>query len=401
MSFRVWSWIAALVSVAAVSGSVPAGAARPAEAPGVKPAADPGPEAARRLRPGWVGEASAGAIVSSPVYADGSVYYVRDAYPRGDRRSGLRIGRRAAPTGKVLGFAAAPVDALFLGRPVASGGLLHTVSAYEGGEARAHLWAYAMGGEVVWKREVAGEKFVAEPVLAGSMVIAVSESGCYEAEAIACKRTTLRAFRARDGALTWERTVTGGNPGVSASAGRVVVHRVPGAGRRDDGLITAFAAGDGRELWSRAGIPVGGRTIIDHDRVYVASGRLWALGAGTGATAWVTGDRGFHDVESSPEGIFAVSGADRVVGLDAGGGQRWAAPGSPAGPLTVSNGVLYFQNYVIATRGPAQLVALRATSGELLRRLTITGDYSRGAVTTGGGRVFTDRYLTAIVAFAP
>ncbi|MFI7540036.1 PQQ-binding-like beta-propeller repeat protein [Actinoplanes sp. NPDC049599] len=393
----VVAMIAALVVTpgAAVARPVPAG---------------PSPREAERLARSWTAPAAQGAIGSSPTYVHGSVYYTEDAWPAGDPRSGKRISRRDAVTGRSLPFAAPAIKALFLGEPASDGVRVFTISAYENAGPVARIRAYTLDGWSSWARWVPGEQFLPRVVVAGRLVIAAGELDCDREPEAGCARTTVAAWSAATGKPAWQRTVPGGAPQLTAAAGRLTVSTSTGPGVA---ALTAVDVATGHRVWSRKGLTAG-PVAADAGHVYLAAGDLCALRAADGSTRWCVRDRRYHDVMVADGGLYTVSDsevADRDERVDArttGGRARWSVPASPTGPLTVSNGVVYFQHYPMdgpvlphPVDRPTRLVALRGSTGARLAEVPLSDGYSSGAVAVGGGRVFTSAYLTAVQGFAP
>ena len=389
--------VAAAMALAAMFlvGSAPAGA-EPAPS-------GPEPRDAARLVRVWSGAPVHGRIGSSPAYARGSVYYTEDTRPLHDRRSGERITRRDALTGRPLPFAAPGTEALALADPVTDGSGLFTISAYENGGPAAHVRAYTLGGRATWARRLPGERFLLEPVVAGKLVIAAGELGCDREPEAGCERTTVAAWWAATGKPAWQRTLPGGIPQLAAAAGRLTVSTSTGP---NVATLTAVHTSTGRQVWVRKGLPAG-PLAVDAGSVYLAAGDLCALRAEDGSRRWCVTDRRYHGVKVAGGGLYTTSEAE-VVALTTGGRARWSVPAAPTGPLTVANGVVYFQHYPLdgpvgqhAVDQPTRLVALRAGTGAKLAELPVSDGYSSGSVAVGGGRVFTSAYLTAVLGFAP
>ena len=362
----------------------------------------PGPKDVARLAQAWTAAPQHGLIGSDPAYVGGSVYYTEDAWPVGDPRSGVRITRRDAVTGRELPFAAPAYKALVLTRPASDGVRLFTISAYENSGPAAHVRAYTLDGRTEWSRPLPGEKFLLEVVRSGPLVIVAGESGCDREPEAGCEKTTVAAWRAADGRAAWQRTVRGGSPQVVAAAGRLTVSTSTGPGVAD---LTALDAASGRRLWTRQKLAAG-PLAADATGVYLASGDLCALRASNGSKRWCVKDRRYHGVTAAAGGLYAV--ADRVVALTTRGRVRWAVPASPTGPLTVANGVVHLQHHPIdgpvlphPVDRPTKLLALRASSGVRLAELPLSDGYSSGTVAVGPGRVFVTAYLTAVLSFAP
>ena len=405
------------VSTAAVLVTGPAGA-DPAP-PG------PGPKDAARLSRAWTGSPAHGTIGSGPVYANGSVYYTEDAWPVSDPRSGLRISRRDAATGRPLPFAAPAIEALLFAQPATDGVRIFTVSAYENADPVASVRAYTLDGRAAWTRRLPGEKFLLNMVIAGPLVIAAGELDCDREPEAGCERTTVAAWSAATGKRAWQRTVPGGSPQLVAAAGRLTVSTTAGPGTAD---LTAVDAVSGRRLWVRKRLAAGS-LAADAGSVYVAGGDLCALRAKDGGRRWCVKDRRYSDVTVAGDGLYAVADSEvadrdqRVVALTTRGRPRWAVPASPTGPLTVANGVIYLQHYPQdgpsdrpattldrtedlptlphAVDRPARLLALHGATGARLAELPVSDGYSSGSVAVGPGRVFTTAYLTAVLGFAP
>jgi outer membrane protein assembly factor BamB len=372
--------------------------------------AGPSPQQAERLTRAWTGLPAKGLIGSSPTYAKGSVYYTEDAWPVSDPRSGERLSRRDAATGRPLPFAAPALQTLFLTDPATDGTRIFSISAYENAGPVASLRAYTPAGRALWARRLPGEKFMLKTVVAGPLVIAAGELDCDREPEAGCERTTVAAWWAATGQPAWRRTVAGGAPEVVAAAGQVTVSTATSPGRAD---LTAVAASTGRPVWTRKGVAAGS-LAAEAGSVYLAAGDLCALRAVDGRRRWCVKDRRYHDVTVAGGGLYTVSDdplADRdqrIVALTTGGRARWSVPASPTGPLTAADGVVYFQHYPLdgpvlphPVDRPTRLVALRAGTGARLAELPVSDGYSSGAVAVGGGRVFTSAYLTAVVAYAP
>jgi len=390
------------VSAAAVLVTGPAGA-DPAPL-------GPGPQDAARLSRAWTGSPAQGNIGSGPVYAAGSVYYTEDAFPVSDPRSGLRISRRDAATGRPLPFAAPAVKALLFAQPVTDGARIFTVSAYENSDPVASVRAYTLDGRASWTRRLPGEKFLLTMVVAGPLVIAAGELDCDREPEASCERTTVAAWWAATGKRAWQRTVPGGSPQLVAAAGRLTVSSTAGPGTAD---LTAMDAASGRRLWVRKRLTAG-PLAADGGSVYLAGGDLCALRARDGRRRWCVKDRRYHDITVAGGGLYAVADSEvadrdqRVVALTTGGRARWAVPASPTGPLTAANGVVYLQHYPQDAPAmphpvdrPTRLLALHGSTGARLAELPVTDGYSSGPVAVGPGRVFTTAYLTAVLGFAP
>lgn len=371
----------------------------------------PSPDDAGRLSQVWAAQPGRGTIGSSPTYANGSIYYIEDAYAVGDPAWGERITRRDAVTGRLLPFAAPGIEALYLTQPVSDGVSIFTISAYEHADPVAHIRAYTPSGRPSWNRKLPGERYTLGIVVSGPLVIAAGELGCDPPGTGDCKRTSVNAWWAATGKPAWNRTVAGGTPRMVAAAGQLTVHTTAGG----NGVLTAVDALTGRLLWARTGV-TGGPMAADAGSIYLAAGDLCALRAEDGKRRWCVEDRTYHDVTVAEGGLYAVAGRQlqtvagrQVVALTTDGLARWAVPAQATGPLTVANGVVYLQNYTQIESSaeppppdhPTELRALRATTGATLARLQVSSAYSPGAVTVGGGRVFTTAYLTTVLAYAP
>jgi hypothetical protein len=338
------------------------------------------------------------------------VYYVEDARSLTDRRSGERISRRDAVTGRVLPFTAPATKALSLADPATDGNRLFTISAYENAGPLAHVRAYTPAGRPAWNRRLPGERFLLELVVAGRLVIAAGELGCDREPEAGCERTTVFAWSAATGKPAWHRTVAGGTPQLTAAAGRLAVSTSTGPGRMD---LTAMNAATGRRAWVRKGLPAG-PVAAGASTVFLAAGELCALRAKDGSERWCVKDRRYHGVTVAGGRVYTAADSgtagrnEQVVALSTGGRVRWAVPASPTGPLTVANGVVYFQHYPVSgpvgphpVDQPTRLVALRGSTGARLAEVPVSDGYSSGSVAVGKGRVFTSAYLTAVLGFAP
>jgi hypothetical protein len=385
------------------AGPTPKDAARP------KPSG-PAPKDAARLARVWAASPANGTIASNVTYVQGSVYYTEDTWPLADPRYGERITRRDAATGRPLPFAAPAGKALSLADPATDGVRIFTISAYENAEPVAHVRAYTLAGRAGWARRLPGERFLLEIIVAGPIVIAAGELGCDREPEAGCERTTVAAWWASSGEPAWQRTVPGGSPQLAVAAGQLTVSTATAPGIA---TLTAVDASTGGEAWVREGLPAG-PVAADAGAVYLAAGNLCALRAKDGSRRWCVKDRRYHAVTVAGGGLYTVSDAkaagrdERVVALTTGGRTRWAAPASPTGPLTVSNGVVYFQHYPLdgptgphPVDRPTRLVALRGNSGAKLAEVPVSDGYSSGSVAVGGGRVFTSAYLTAVLGYAP
>jgi outer membrane protein assembly factor BamB len=401
---RLSSALVAVVTTVSAALLVP-GPAVAAPAP-----SGPTPRDAARLARAWTGAPAQGAIGSSPTYANGSVYYTEDAWPVSDPRSGERLSRRDAVTGRPLPFAAPALETLFLTDPATDGARIFTISAYENAEPRAHVRAYTLNGRPAWARRLPGEKFLLRTVVAGPLVIAAGELGCDREPEAGCERTTVAAWWAATGKPLWQRTVPGGSPQLTAAQGRLVVSTATGPGTAD---LTLVEAATGRKVWTRPGLPAG-PVAADAGNVYLAAGDLCALRVKDGSLRWCAKDRRYHDITVADGGLYTVSDSEvadrdeRVDAVTTAGRVRWSVPASPTGPLTVSNGVIYFQHYPMdgpvlphPVDRPTRLVALRGSTGAKLAEVPVSDGYSSGSVAVGGGRVFTSAYLTAVLGFAP
>ncbi|WP_306204479.1 outer membrane protein assembly factor BamB family protein [Actinoplanes sp. RD1] len=360
----------------------------------------PDPAAAARLHATWHAGPIAGTIGSSPTYAGGSVYYTEDAQPATAPGTAVRITRRDAATGARLPFAADPVATLFLTRPLAAGGRILTLSAYERARVKATVRAYTSEGRTAWKRDLPGEKFPTELVAAGPLVLAAAETGCDRPGATGCAHTTVTAWSAADGTPAWQRTLAGGSPRLASAAGRLAIHLLPPTGTPATGTLHGLDAATGRRLWSRSRVPEG-VLATDAAAVYVAAGRVQAFRATDGKIRFSTPPARYTDVTAGRAGIYAATATRRVVALDPRGRTRWTSPARPTGPLTAATGVLWFQHHPGADTEPTYLAAVDTRTGRRLRTLEVSKGYSPGAVAVGAGRVFTTAYLTQVRAYAP
>lgn len=380
--------MSALVAGPAVAGPAPTG---------------PDPADAARLTRAWTAAPTQASISSSPVYANGSVYYTERV------RSGERITRRDAVTGRALPFAAPAINATRT-QPVIAGARLFTVSAYENAGPGAHVRAYTLDGRARWARSLPGEQFLLDVVVSGRVVIVAGGSGCDREPEAGCERTTVAAFSATTGRPAWRRSVPGGSPLLVAASGLLTVSTATGPGTA---RLTAVEAATGRPVWVRRGLTAG-PLAADTGTVYLAGGDLCALRARDGRRRWCVEDRRYHDVTVADGGLFAVSDSEvadrdqRVVALTTGGRVRWAVPASPTGPLTAADGVVYLQHHPAdgpvlphPVDRPTRLLALRGSTGARLAELPLSDGYSSGSVAVGRGRVFTTAYLTAVLGFAP
>ena len=258
--------------------------------PAVAEPSPPGPKEAVRLARAWTVAPQHGLIGSDPAYVGGSVYYTEDAWPVSDPRSGVRITRRDAVTGRVLPFAAPAYKALVLTRPASDGVRLFTISAYENSGPAAHVRAYTLDGRTEWSRPLPGEKFLLEVVRSGPLVIVAGESGCDREPEAGCDETTVAAWRAADGRAAWQRTVRGGSPQVVAAAGRLTVSTSTGPGVAG---LTALKGASGRGLWTRKGLAAGplAAAATGGSR---AAGNSCALRVSNGRRRWWVKDRGSH-----------------------------------------------------------------------------------------------------------
>ncbi|WP_305783991.1 outer membrane protein assembly factor BamB family protein [Symbioplanes lichenis] len=320
----------------------------------------PDPVAAGRVHAAWRAGPVASTIGSSPTYAGGSVYYTEDAQPATAPGTAVRITRRDAATGALLPFGADPVATLFLTRPLAAGGRILTLSAYERARVKATVRAYTLEGRTAWKRDLPGEKFPTELVAAGPLVLAAAETGCDRPGATGCAHTTVTAWSAADGTLAWQRTFAGGSPRLAAAAGRLALHLLPPAGTP--------ATATPHETDATTGTPHKSNAITGTSHRTSATTAPHNNEATTGTPRDVKATTP-HDIgvaTGMSRGIDVTTG--RLHGIDAGTGRRlWSRSRVAEGVLAIDGAAVY----VAAGR----LQAFRATDGKI-RFSTPPGRYT-------------------------
>lgn len=370
--------VSALACLTLAVGAASAGAA---------PATGPDAAAAARMRLAWaVGPAAAG-ISTAPVYLAGSTYHMESVADPAKERLLVRVIRRDAGSGRRLPFATGAVDSTMGYRPVANGRTLFVTTFRE----QTRVWAFRPDGTVLWSRDQPGQSFPYQPMLAGPYLITVSRSGCTDT----CAHIEVFAWRADDGSPVWSATLPGGYVKVATTPGFAALVIDTNGGNE----LSVFDTTTGELLWSRS---VGsGGIAVDDKHVYVADGSLRAFGVRDGTVAWTGVNGGYAAAYASRYGIFVTSG-DRYAAYDTAGRRRWWSGVHPRGTLTVDTGIVYFQQSASTVgRGPAYLVAMRASNGAVLSRTRIWKQISVGEVSVGGGRVFTKALNEKIVGFAP
>ncbi|HET6584483.1 MAG TPA: PQQ-binding-like beta-propeller repeat protein [Nannocystaceae bacterium] len=146
----------------------------------------------------------------------------------------------------------------------------------------------------------------------------------------------------------------------------------------DNGKVVALSAGAGESMWIASVAPAGGGNFVDCDATPladVARGLVFVSGQSTGVHALQLADgtavwnfpmRGASTVVDAPGGALATaSSLEGVFALDRDGGLLWRRqldPGSLSVPLVVGD-------TLVLTHSEAGLVALDASTGELLGRL--------------------------------
>ena len=355
---------------------------------GAAPVTGPDAAGAARLGLAWSAGPAAASIWTAPVYLAGSTYHLEGVADPAKIRSLMRVVRRDAATGRLLPFAAGPVESISGSRPAVGGGRLFVTSFREDTRIRA----YSPDGRVLWNRVQPGELYPHQSQLAGSRLITVSRSGCE----VACAHTTVFAWNAADGTPAWSYRLPGGHLKLATAPGYVAVQISTGTAT----ALTVLDAADGGLLWSRE-VPGGSGIAVDGTHAYVVDGALRAYRVRHGRAVWAGEAAGYSAAYPSRYGIFVTAG-DRYAAYGPDGRRRWWSRVHPRATLTVDTGVVYFQKS--PTRigaGAAYLVAVRASTGVVLRRVRIWDQISVGDVAVGGGRVFTKALQEKIVGFAP
>ena len=373
------------ITIAALTGLTLAAAGAPA---GAVPHTGPDAAGAARLALAWRAGPAAASIWTAPVYLAGATYHLEGVADPAKVRSLMQVVRRDAATGRRLPFATGPVDSISGDKPAVGGGRLFVTSFREDTRIRA----FSPQGRVLWSRVQPDERFPHQPRLAGSRLVTVSRSGCD----VGCERTTVFAWNAADGTPAWSYRLPGGSVELATAPGYVAVRISTGTAT----TLTVLDAAGGGLLWSRE-VPGGSGIAVDGTHAYVVDGALRAYRVRDGRAAWAGEDAGYTTAYPSPDGIFVTAG-DRYAAYGPDGRRRWWSRVHPRATLTVDTGVVYFQRS--PTRigaGPAYLVAVRASTGVVLRRVRIWDQVSVGDVAVGGGRVFTKALSEQIVGFAP
>ncbi len=164
---------------------------------------------------------------------------------------------------------------------------------------------------------------------------------------------------------------------------RITAQPVAAAGRvftmDADGVVAAFDAAGGRNLWRADTEPegdrstnVGGGIALAGDTIFAATGRaeLLALDAGTGAIRWRA--RLGAPARSAPtiasERVYVATIDNQMLGLAVADGKRLWSYQSPASDTLVLGlpAPAYVDGIVIAGFGSGELVALRAASGTVV-----------------------------------
>ncbi len=143
-----------------------------------------------------------------------------------------------------------------------------------------------------------------------------------------------------------------------------------------DGVVAAFDAGSGRNVWRSATEPedgrstnVGGGISVAGDTLYAATGRaeILALDTATGAVRWRAPLAA--PARSAPtiadDRIFVATLDNQIFGLSAADGKRlWSYQSSSTETLVLGlPAPAYVDGIVIAGFGSGELAALRAASG--------------------------------------
>jgi outer membrane protein assembly factor BamB len=196
---------------------------------------------------------------------------------------------------------------------------------------------------------------------------------------------------------------------------RITAQPVAAAGRvftmDADGVVAAFEAATGRNLWRLDTEPendrsthVGGGIATAGDTVFAATGRaeLLALDAATGAIRWRVplGAPARSAPTIASERVYVGTIDNQMLGLSASDGKRLWSYQSPASDTLVLGlpAPAYVDGIVIAGFGSGELVALRAASGTVVwsdslaaaRGRTSISDLSaiRGLPMVRDGRVY-------------
>ncbi|MFE6050579.1 PQQ-binding-like beta-propeller repeat protein [Kitasatospora sp. NPDC056446] len=281
--------------------------------------------------------------------------------------------------------AAAAVDGLGDWQLANSGGW--RVAAGDGvvcAVSTSHLQAFdAVSGDPRWEVPLPDwdeSAFEQGPVVGGGGVFAVHGS-------------SLRCHAAADGALRWSGDP--GTSGVPALAGDTLY----AAGQH--GGVLAFDAGSGERRWSQDAVgrvtvpPVvsGGVVHVLHNGTGVGSAAVFALDAATGRVLWQRGRLPVAGSLSVADGSVCLLGGDRLMALDAAGGDtRWTAEvpvglGRGISSMTAADGGVY-----VGTNDE-RLLAFDPGTGrprwrDEPRRLEEGTEYARVSLAAAGSAVF-------------
>lgn len=300
----------------------------------------------------WSRSNTAGGDCGNPALSQGVAFLASSSYTPSNRNLLTAVDQA---TGQAQWTAELPAGPDYLGvgfGPAVDGGRVFLSTGRDAivavdASSGLVLWQASTGGGVVLNNDVA---------VADGRVFVTTWHECCESAS-----RQLFAFEAVSGAPLWVAEVDGTN----------MQHAAMALGRRvivgsDSGIVRAFAARDGRLLWSRA-----------------LEGYLSAPLVGQGAR------------------VYAVSGNRQVQALDAATGEvvwRRALPGTyqVASNMAWANGALYVT--VQDFSGDKRLAVLNAATGHTTAAvpLSIRGSFTKLSVSDGQVYLSSEGQLTAL-----
>jgi len=278
-----------------------------------------------------------------------------------------RIRRLNPATGQVEATVARIRNRAFEGLAVAGGTLL--VQSVDNQRTRVFVTAFSLGGSPKW--EVAlpvGEYNASHFTVSGTTVVIATGAICWPQ----CQTWTLRAFDTATGAAKWATPLGGyGADTSSVVLGSAVMHAIT---RPNNGgqAVAAFALDTGAPLWTAAATstPAGwGGAVFTS-----GAGTVCSLNAGSGTRRWCHDDQAifYGDLAFGPEAVYLPDQDGRLLRLRPSDGQVvWTTTlgGRIATPLASGGGTAYAY---VRYSGRNEIVAVRATDGMVLKRVTIS-----------------------------
>jgi len=265
-----------------------------------------------------------------------------------------------------------------MGEPVIASPLMYKEDILIGGMSGSFYRIIKATGEVVWTYDLESSILSKAAVLGGRVFVVNN-------------RNSLFSLDVETGKYLWHKNrphrtefTMNGQGAPLAANGKLYVGF-------SDGVMACLSPEDGASFWTRRlgkGDPrfsdVDAAPILDGERLFVSSfsGGVFALNPETGKTIWHQNMTGASTPLLKSDSLVISSADGSVVTLNKEDGAiRWSTGATQRGQLLSSP--VHAGNYVVVADGNG-LVAIHATSGQVIGKWTVGDGFSGKPAYTGG-----------------